>query len=1129
MKRVVILVGLAAGAVGVVMLLMSMGGDDYKRERRSGGVDSARVGDREGSGEPGTSADGTAGADAAGAIDNDPNRTPGPDVTVSGQVLLNGTPVAGATVQLIRAQPTNEKLRRTWTDPLRRTESPTPIAEMKADEDGRFTLTGARRSQIFVRAWGENTSIGTARLAVPAEGNPGEVVVRVGPAHPIIGVVVNEEGTPVEGVSVTFSTGSWQSYPFLQQTNTAANGGFGFASLGRGAHSLIVEQEGYPTLHRTIAVPETTEIRIELVVGGTVSGTVTSDAGTPLAGARILFSSADIASGASGYGEATTDESGAYSVLVAVPGAIGRASVQHPDWGTRESTRGEVVLPRELIRAEKPLTWNIELATGLTVRGVVVDKDTQEPVPNAKLTFMRNAVATRNLQPTRRSETDADGRFEVEHLLEGSYAVDVRGDRHVRVVTQWVQPNQKLAMDFFVDGTKSPDPVRVEATGSGRVEGQFKADGIDDFKNTWIQVPELNNSLNARADTNGFYVFNNIPVGSPVTLKSWMPVAQSEPFTVEAGETKTVDLSAEGEPHFTGTVLGADGKPVVGAYVKAAMASNARNEFRQILQNRGWGSSRTDQEGRFSIRLQGWQLQQANQQKWQIAAVSFEYPLQVTKALSVPKDGASVDVQITLQPGGKISGTVEFEGRGLMPNARVSVSPHAADNAARRTDTRLGRYVFTDLAGRFSIDGIGEGEWRVTTSHPEGKAESQPATAGDSGVQLVLKPTLSLAGIVVDEDDKPLARASVAAIVPNGKKEQRRTATTDASGRFRIAQLDPGDYELEASPSRNQQMYYGGVGQQTGGFKKTRTRAYTAGTESIVIQVEPGNKISGRVLDERGKPVGGASVLALPMTPKTNAVAGRPSRTRAASSVPTTFTDGRGEFTLKGVGDGQYELLAIATGSVISSAQASVGQDDVTINLSDGATLEGILLDPDGKPMGGQWINLQVQDPEMQKKFGDWARRGGNTWNSIGGWQANATTTKADGSFKAVGLYPGKYRLNIYTQRGVVPNTELHTGAGKTTVRLTEGLTLSGRVVDEAGNVPVVPNGQLYISANSNGQWKSTQADADGNFELKGLSAGAVKLQIWAGNVYNATTFDAQAGDMGLRITLTKRAPPKPK
>jgi hypothetical protein len=245
-------------------------------------------------------------------------------------------------------------------------------------------------------------------------------------------------------------------------------------------------------------------------------------------------------------------------------------------------------------------------------------------------------------------------------------------------------------------------------------------------------------------------------------------------------------------------------------------------------------------------------------------------------------------------------------------------------------------------------------------------------------------------------------------------------------------------------------------------------------------------------------------------------------------AAPTAFSNGKGAFTIKGVDAGEYELVVLASGYLVTSANATVGESAVVISVKEGATIEGVLLAPDGSPLGGQWLNLQAKDPEVQKQFQDWWRRGGNSWNNIGGWQATSGSTQTDGSFKMLGLLPGAYTVQVYTDRGVVPNTELHTGAGKVTIRLTEGLSITGTVFDEDGKAPVVTQGQgqpgmIYVSANANGQWKSTQADSDGNFELKGLPAGEVKIQVWAGNNYLPTTVDAQGGETGVRITLKKR------
>ncbi|MHC4955216.1 MAG: carboxypeptidase regulatory-like domain-containing protein [Planctomycetota bacterium] len=1125
MKRVALILGLAVGLVAVVMLLLSMGDDDPSRQRLEVAVDAD--GDSPTTESESDQSVGADGEKSGTARDDDPNRIDGPEVVVRGVVLLGGKPVAGAKVQLRRSQPSDPALRLPWNDPRSKTESPAPLAETEADEDGRFLMRAARRTHITVGAYHDGTGYAEARLFVPKEGDPGEVTINLHEGYAITGIVIDEKGEPAEGVKLTCASGGYQSYPFLQTAETGADGKFGFGTLGRSGHTLTIEKEGYPTLQRSFSVPQIRELQVELVVGGELKGTLKDDGGAPIVDARLLLRTGDTTRSAAGYVQALTDAQGAYAIPLAPPGAIHSAVIEHDRWGRRTSTQGDVLLPQTVVKSGETATWDIELKSGVTVRGTIVDRDTGKPVPDARITLLRNAAGARNYTEVRHERSDTTGRFAVEHILEGTYAIEVKAAAHYRPVARWVQPNQQMVNDFFSDGVNDPDAVRIEVGGSARVEGHILGDMPNGFGSSWIQIPDMANQ-NTRSDATGFFVFEHVLTGKTLKLKCWTPTCESEEFTLATGETKIIDLDSDEKPQFRGTVVGSDGNPVAGAYVKAAAESMMQNEFLNILSSGSWGSARTDAEGKFSIRLQGWQMQQFTSQKWAIAAVSYKYPLQVKTGIRVPKSGDTQDVHIVLEAGGKISGMIEFEGSGPATNVRVNVSPKYESQAARAKDPRQSRYVYTDLAGRFEVEGIGTGDWTVTTYHPDGKAEAQVATAGDTGVKLVIKATLAIAGVVWDDEGKPLARVRIAAIMPEGNKEKRRWATTDQSGRFRIPQLEAGEYALEVAPTQNRNLYYGGA-QQTHGFKKTRTKPYPAGSENVVVEVEPGNLIKGRVEGPSGKPLGGAGVMAMSTKPPAKPKPGQPYRPNRGGAQPSTFTNGKGEFTLKGVEDGEYEIVVIASGYQVGSVRANVGQEDVVVPVESGGTIEGLLLAPDGSPLSNQWFNLQPQEPETQKKFQRWQSQGNAGWNAIGGWQAQSGSTKSDGTFKIAGLTPGRYKMTIYSQRGVVPPTELHTGAGKVTIRLREGMTVTGRVVTEAGVAPELTTGQIHVSAHHNGQWSSTQPDSDGSFELKGLSEGKIKIQVWAGNEYLPTSVEVQAGDSNVRIELKKRPPPQPK
>jgi len=1110
MKRVAFFLALAAGIVAVVLLAISMTEDDVRRDRLEGGAQESR--ERASDAERGVASEPTPDK-AKGGVDDDPNRVAGPDLMIRGIVMLNGKPAPGATVRLLRAHPLDGGLRRGSTDPLSSTEHFPPLAELEADQDGRFELSTGRRRRLIVGAFAEGTGVTRVELRAPAKGDPAEVRIELTAGFEVAGIVVDENGEPVEGAElVSGSASSSGAYPFVQHAKSGADGRFRFGHLGQGYHTIVTRRAGYPTLHRGFQVPQTREIQIQLVTGGTVKGVLSEQGGSPLANARIMIRSGDSAGTARGSVEATTDAQGAFEIALAVPGPISSATIEHADWGRRESSRGEVVLPQAAIQAGKLLEWNIELQRGVRARGVVVEKETGKPVANARLAFLRSHGTARSRQVVRWAATDTEGRFDVDHLSEGTYAIDVKAANHARAIDRWSQPNQQVVNDFFSDGVTDPDPLRIEVGVSARVEGHVL--GLEQrSSNIWVRMPAIGNTSNNRADATGFFVFEHAPVGKPLKITSASPKAESEEFSIEKGEIKTVDLDIDSKPQFTGIVVGSDGNPIAGAYVKAAMESQAQSQFRNILQQ-SWGSSRTDAEGKFSIHLQGWQLQQMASQKWALAAVSYQFPLQIKRDVRAPKDGESQFVRFTLEGGGKISGTVEVEGSGPAPNVRVSVSPKHLDPKERAKDARQSRYVYTDLVGRFEVEGVGSGEWMVSTYTPDGKSESQTAVAGDSDVRLKIQPTLAIAGLVVDEDGKPVPRARVYAALPGADKKGRKRAQTDQSGRFRIAHLDAGDYILEAAPTKNQNGYWSG--QVSKGFKATTTRAYPAGTDDVVIKVEPGNRIAGRIVSPDGKPVGAAGVMAL----KAVAATSSPRRGRQQNQ-PTTFSNGRGEFELFGVEEGEYTIVVVGSGYLIEQLSATVGQHDLVVNLKEGGTIEGKILAPDGSPVANQWLNLQPKDPEVTRKFQNIWARGQQAWNAIGGWQSQAATTKSDGTFKVRGLFPGKYGMTLNSPRGVMPEMELHTGAGKVTIRLRPALTIKGRVVTEAGGAPDTGSSPIWVNARGVSSW--VQADADGNFELKGVPEGMIKVSVWAGNKYMQTTEEVQAGTDNVRIVLKER------
>jgi len=145
------------------------------------------------------------------------------------------------------------------------------------------------------------------------------------------------------------------------------------------------------------------------------------------------------------------------------------------------------------------------------------------------------------------------------------------------------------------------------------------------------------------------------------------------------------------------------------------------------------------------------------------------------------------------------------------------------------------------------------------------------------------------------DDDTPIPD------MPKPKEPKKTfTGTSDASGKFRIENVDPGDYYFKVKHT--------GFVEQT--YKPTSANAFegmlhlTPGQElhDVEFRLVPQGALSGKVVDEDGDPVGDAMVTAS----KYSYASGH----RTMLPADTGQTNDRGEFRLGKLPPGRYYLCA---------------------------------------------------------------------------------------------------------------------------------------------------------------------------------------------------------------------------
>ena len=449
-----------------------------------------------------------------------------------------------------------------------------------------------------------------------------------------------------------------------------------------------------------------------------------------------------------------------------------------------------------------------------------------------------------------------------------------------------------------------------------------------------------------------------------------------------------------------------------------------------------------------------------------------------------PAINARVPERFTLDidPDGplRLEGQVlDADGKGV-GNAEVWIT--TAPDRSTTTDGD-GSFVFENLVGKTytltasSGDAIGATTYKLTTA--------------PNPVVVRIAEGAAVRVAIIDEDKKPIANAHVMA------PSSQRDATSDKDGKATLKPVHPGWVIVQASAP----------GYATGTTFATIGSAGASADVSLVLR--KGVAVSGRVVDENGKPVAKAHI-----SPDDD-WGGR-------GDSADTDTDGRFSFPV--LAHGVHVLKAVdghhapATSSPFMVAEHPV--TDVQIHMGAGGTIAGRVVDKDKKPVAFATVRVASGG----KRLGLVSRTG---------------TTGRDGAFEISGL--PRHKVSARAETGdtasKLVDADLEASARVADLELVLDVsgTIKGVVVDDTGHpvpevsvhaVPDVFGGateeQLLVAT-----FSSATTDGAGGFTISGLSDGSYKL--WAartargngfGRASNGEGTSAKTGDANVKVIL---------
>ncbi len=1036
-----------------------------------------------------------------------------PGGRVRGVVLgANGGPVAGAAVSVrpglnaFFGQLTDRQYR--WL-------------ETTTDSQGRFDLPGVPAGNGYtVAASAANLALEEQHGVDVNVGQTTDVMMRAHLGALVAGVVRDGSGSPVQGANVALVyldisrvlfSADGRSEPIVSD----ADGRFVFEHVAAGRVAFVaVAQDLAPSQIAELAVVDGGRYEdLELVLGegATISGMVVDDQKQPVAGATVAISPFERPNDPQFLKmmlkirrvEVTSGVDGRFSAK----GLTGERLVvqaQKPGYTTAMKFGVKLDEP-ELV---------VEIQRGAVVRGKVmvgelpltrfrVDTRTS-PIPAARAegeAEVADASGGRGANRTRNRATDGNSG--------ATWNGPGRGGRGMREGTVQLPEGQTM-MDRGLDGNwreiaAADGTFELRGIPAGRIRVRVRADEYLDAESQEVDL--------LPGQTSAELVFQiaagDAVAGVVVDDATGKPVSDAQ---VTAYRDRGNDAQTR-----RGGMFQANIDPEDFDFLGLSSATNRRSAI-------------SDSKGQFRVTSLA-------PGKYRFTARHPDMAKASTKDVEIVADTPTPDIEIRLDSGGGIEGTVTGYGMRALSDALM---------VAFSIQTGTMRSSTSDKVGYYRIDGLPPGQYIVFKSRLDERADNIPLElmsnmrlktvtvrqgkfarldvhdVGEDGVRVFG---------VVREGGKPVPRALVTLLGSDrdgllGMGVRANAAGMD--GRYELAGIKPGSYVMQVSRFQGQPV------------QTTFELEVPDEVRDFAFDIDlPTSEVVGRVLDTRGNPVPNVPVS---LGSDDGALGGSGGLIGmiAQNGLSQGRTNQDGEFRLRSVAAGTYHLTA---NSRIGGGPRRRGGNDGEAALHgearldgvvvDGLTnleglvvtvplagrIKGLVLDGSGQPVSGAEI-AYVETTATKKK------NSGNPMLDLLGAQPRPIRSNSEGVFEITGLNPGKYDLRVESEAVEAGKADdiavFEDAVADVTLRMVRGATLRVRAINvDKQQIPIANislldgNGKPVVSRVSTlAVMKRLMASRDSVQDSGWYEFGSVPPDTY-------TAVITEAGKPDVRITRT--------
>jgi len=567
----------------------------------------------------------------------------------------------------------------------------------------------------------------------------------------------------------------------------------------------------------------------------------------------------------------------------------------------------------------------------------------------------------------------------------------------------------------------------------------------------------------AVTDAKGHYTFAALPTAMYSPQVMHPSYANAAVPTLRVTPSTNYAFTLTPRARVRGLVLTEDRKPVAGAFVGGGLTANGVNHI-----------AMTTPSGEFTVQ---YAANVAVVEAWKVG-----YAVTASPPLTLTPGATKTGVTLTLHPGFPLQVKVIDVDKQPIANASVDIS-FQSDADGGRVVVPVPCSLIDRVKCRITgADGtmqtrLAEGKYNIHVGGAEFVPKTlaaQELTPRSSPLVITVEHGAEVSGRVVFADGTPVADAR---ITTTGQM-QFGPVVTDANGAFTMKQLPRTPATFVATV----------VDEST--LRSAPVKA-TPPARDVTLTIPTPAHIEGRVIDR---------ATSQPVTAFNVAVTRR-DMGMGARGLDVTSADGA--FTLKRVPPGSVELRVTAPGYVAGSVSDLI--------VEEGKALTGVevKLDQGGRVVGHVTAGGSAA-AGVRVRTGMGSRRGGAF-----------AMTDANGDFTLDGVIPGQETLDFSKEGFVTKHKDVEIVAAKDVrvdVDLDRGREIRGRVVDKSGQP--VANARVNASSQQPSYGNNVTTDSDGQFAISGLEDGRYTVTAQKNGLVSASLDDVDAA-AGRPITLT--------